>query len=122
MTKTKKGVDYGKVTPALVKQVKEVIADADKHTYSVSRVYAAHNAAFGLSERPQTCSSCLRNRVRNLREWLAGYEKQAKPRRQATVNEAPAPADGPAGDAATDQTADAPAGGAVTDQPADDLL
>lgn len=73
MIKTKKGVDYSKVTPALVKQVKDVIADADKHTYSVSKVYAAYNAAFGLRETPQTCSSCLRNRARSLREWLKGY-------------------------------------------------
>lgn len=78
MTKTKKGVDYSKVTPALVKQVKDVIADADKHTYSVSKVYAAHNAAFGLREQPQTCSSCLRNRARDLRDWLKGYDEYAK--------------------------------------------
>lgn len=78
MTKSKKGVDYSGVTPALVKQVKDVIADADKHTYSVSKVYAAHNAAFGLREQPQTCSSCLRNRARNLRDWLKGYEEYTK--------------------------------------------
>ena len=77
MTKVKKGVDYSKVTPALVKQVKDVIADADKHTYSVSKVYAAHNAAFGLREQPQTCSSCLRNRARDLRDWLKGYDDYA---------------------------------------------
>lgn len=78
MTETKKGVAYSSVTPALVKQVKDVIADADKHTYSVSKVYAAHNAAFGLREQPQTCSSCLRNRARNLRDWLKGYEEYTK--------------------------------------------
>lgn len=78
MTKLKKGVAYSGVTPALVKQVKDVIADADKHTYSVSKVYAAHNAAFGLREQPQTCSSCLRNRARNLRDWLKGYDDYAK--------------------------------------------
>lgn len=78
MTKVKKGVDYSKVTPALVKQVKDVIADADKHTYSVSKVYEAHNAAFGLREQPQTCSSCLRNRARDLRDWLKGYDEYVK--------------------------------------------
>lgn len=77
MTKVKKGVDYSKATPALVKQVKGVIADADKHTYSVSKIYAAHNAAFGLREQPQTCSSCLRNRARDLRDWLKGYDEYA---------------------------------------------
>lgn len=96
MTKTKKGVDYSKVTPALVKQVKDVIADADKHTYSVSKVYAAHNAAFGLREQPQTCSSCLRNRARDLRDWLKGYDDYAK-------ENAPKPETPPAGNEGTDE-------------------
>ena len=74
MTKTKKGVDYSKVAPVLVEQVRDVIAAADKHTYSVSRVYAAYNAIFELRETPQTCSSCLRNRTRDLRDWLRGYD------------------------------------------------
>lgn len=78
MTKVKKGADYSKVTPALVKQVKDVIADSVKHTYSVSKVYAAYNAAFVLRETPQTCSSCLRNRVRLLIDWLKGYDEYAK--------------------------------------------
>lgn len=79
MTKAKtKGSDYSKVTPALVKQVKDVIADGDKHRYSVSAVYGAYNAAFEKRDTPQTCSSCLRNRVRELRKWLEGYEKYAK--------------------------------------------
>lgn len=79
MTKTKaKGPDYSKVTPALVKQVKDVIADGDKHRYSVSAVYGAYNTAFEKRDTPQTCSSCLRNRVRELRKWLEGYEKYAK--------------------------------------------
>lgn len=96
MTKVKKGVDYSKVTPALVKQVKDVIADADKHTYSVSKVYAAHNAAFGLREQPQTCSSCLRNRARDLRDWLKGYDEYAKAN-------APKPETPPAGNEGTDE-------------------
>lgn len=78
MTKVKKGADYSKATPALVKQVKDVISDADKHTYSASKVYAAHNMAFGLRETPQMCSSCLRNRADNLRNWLKGYDEYAK--------------------------------------------
>lgn len=98
MTKTKKGVDYSKVTPVLVEQVKDVIADADKHTYSVSKVYAAHNAAFGLREQPQTCSSCLRNRARDLRDWLKGYDEYAKAPKPAT------PPDGNKGTGDGDQT------------------
>lgn len=96
MTKTKKGVDYSKATPALVKQVRDVIADADKHTYSVSKVYAAHNAAFGLREQPQTCSSCLRNRTRDLRDWLKGYDEYVKAN-------APKPETPPAGNEGTDE-------------------
>lgn len=76
MTKTKaKRPDYGEVTPALLEQIKSVIAEGDKHRYSVSAVYGAYNAAFNKKDTPQTCSSCLRNRVRELRTWLAGYEK-----------------------------------------------
>lgn len=99
MTKVKKGVDYSKATPALVKKVKDVIADADKHTYSVSKVYAAHNAAFGLREQPQTCSSCLRNRARDLRDWLKGYDEYAKAN-------APEPGTPPAGNEGTGKDGD----------------
>jgi hypothetical protein len=101
MIKTKKGVDYCKATPDLVKQVKGVIADADKHTYSVSKVYAAHNAVFGLRETPQTCSSCLRNRARNLREWLKEYDEYAKAN-------APKPEVPPAGNEGTGESGKAP--------------
>lgn len=75
MAKTKKGVDYGKVTPQLFNLVSSVIASAKRHTYSASKVYAAHNAAFGLNDQPRTCSSCLRNRVRDLVRWLDGYNR-----------------------------------------------
>lgn len=104
MTKVKKGVDYSKATPALVKQVKDVIADADKHTYSVSKVYAAHNAAFGLREQPQTCSSCLRNRARDLRDWIKGYDEYAKAN-------APKPEMPPAGNEGTGEGGKAQDGG-----------
>ena len=85
MTKAK--VDYSGVTPDLVAKVREVIADADKHVYSVSKVYAAYNAAFSLNETPQTCSSCLRNRANALREWLKGYDDT----RDVNAPELPAP-------------------------------
>lgn len=123
MIKTKKGVDYSKVTPALVKQVNDVIADADKHTYSVSNVYAAHNAVFGLREQPQTCSSCLRNRARDLRDWLKGYDEYAnapKPETPPAGNEGTGEdskaRDGQSGDADTDPNNpqnEAPAPGVV---------
>jgi hypothetical protein len=78
MKETKKGVDYSKATPDLVERVKGVIANNAIHRYSVSEIYPAYNAAFGLSERPQTCSSCLRFRAKRLAEWLKGYEEYLK--------------------------------------------
>lgn len=75
MSKTNDKVDYRGITPELVKQVAAVIAESEKnHRYSVSRVYAAYNAAFGKNEKPQTCSSCLYNRVRELKAWMRDYQ------------------------------------------------
>lgn len=86
MSKTStKGRDYGKVTPALVKRVREVIAEGDRHRYSVSAVYRAYNEAFGKNDIPQTCSSCLRNRVRELRRWLEGYNAHETEKRKQTA-------------------------------------
>lgn len=53
----------------LIKKVEGVMAEATKHTFSVSRVYAAHNEVFQLNEKPQTCGSCLRTRANNLAKW-----------------------------------------------------
>lgn len=76
MSKAKKPADYSHVTPKLLTAVALVLGDAAKHTYSVTRVYAAHNAVFQLKEVPQSCSSCLRNRARALRKWLKEYKDQ----------------------------------------------
>lgn len=80
MTKKNRGAAYHAVASALVKKVRGVVADAGRHHYSVSRVYEAHNEVFGLKENPQTCGTCLRNRARSLREWLAGYDEYVKNR------------------------------------------
>lgn len=53
----------------LIAQVQEVIAMADKNRYSVSRIFAAHNAVFGLNDTPQSCTSCLTTRTAALRTW-----------------------------------------------------
>lgn len=74
----KKETAYNHITPELVDQVKDVIAESVKHNYSVSKVFGTHNAVFQRKDQPQTCSSCLRNRVRDLKRWLAEYEKQFK--------------------------------------------
>lgn len=78
MSKNKKGTDYSKVMPTLVKQVEKVLEEADKHNYSTLGVFNAYNAAYGLNDKPQTCSSCLRARVKLLREWMKGYKAQLK--------------------------------------------
>jgi hypothetical protein len=75
MIKKNQGADYNKVTPLLVDQVKKVIADADIRKYHISEVYAVHNAVYGLRESPQSCHTCLRNRVCALRDWFKGYEE-----------------------------------------------
>ncbi len=69
--------DHTQVTPELIESVRGVIADSVRHTYSVSRVYAAYNAAMGKNEKPQTCGSCLQRRVRELKAWLADYERNS---------------------------------------------
>lgn len=75
MSKEAKGADYSHITPELVSQVDEVIADSVKHNYHASKIYAAHNAVFKRQDKPQTCGSCVRNRVRDLKKWKAEYLK-----------------------------------------------
>jgi hypothetical protein len=75
---------FGAATPALVQQVKDVVAEASTHRYSVSRVYAAYNAVYQLHEQPSSCASCLQRRVRFLRDWLVGYNKWALAKQAAT--------------------------------------
>lgn len=67
---------YDHITPELVAQVKDVIADSVKHLYQASKVFAAHNAVFKKKDQPSTCSSCNRFRVRDLKRWLSEYEKE----------------------------------------------
>jgi hypothetical protein len=62
-----------KVTPELLGQVREVLDMAAKGRYSTSKVYAVYNTVTGKNDPPQTCPSCLRNRVKLVRAW---YEKQ----------------------------------------------
>lgn len=86
MSKATKAGKYDHVTPALVKQVADVLAEAEGHKYSVSRVFAAYNAVMQKRDKPQTCSSCLRNRVRDLKRWAAEYEKATAPKAGKVVS------------------------------------
>lgn len=83
MSKAKKPADYSHVTPALLKAVVLVLGEAAKHKYSVSNVYGAYNEALQKKDKAQTCSSCLRNRVRALKKWLSEYKAQL-PKSDAT--------------------------------------
>lgn len=77
MSKKQTADAYANVTPQLVNQVEAVLADAKKHTYSVSRVYGAYNTALGKNDTPETCASCLRVRVEALAKWLKGMPTTA---------------------------------------------
>lgn len=83
MSNEKKAGTYDHVTPQMVKQVDGVLAEAERHTYSVSRIYGAYNAVMQKRDTPQTCSSCLRNRVRELKQWKAAYDKATTPAKVA---------------------------------------
>lgn len=89
MSKTNKPATlaFDKASPEQVAKVRLVVKEANvNHTYSVSRIYAAHNAVFGLNEQPQTCSSCLTTRARNLTKWLADFDKAATPAQAKKVD------------------------------------
>lgn len=57
----------------MLADVNTVLEMAKKNKYSVSKVYAAYNAVTGKTDPPQTCNSCVRNRVAYLRKWHAEY-------------------------------------------------
>lgn len=73
MSKNKKpaGIAWGEASDELKAKVKLVLQMAQNNRYSVSRIYAAHNAVFGLKETPETCSTCLTSREKSLRKWWA---------------------------------------------------
>lgn len=61
------------VTPALLADVSHVLDMALKNKYSTSKIYAAYNAITGKKDQAQTCSTCLRNRVKSLKVWHDAY-------------------------------------------------
>lgn len=71
--KNKNAVDFKTVSPALVQEVENVLAEAAKHKYSASRVYSAHNQVMGKTETPEVCASCLKKRAEALRKWYGEY-------------------------------------------------
>lgn len=98
MSKQNAKTDNGHITAELVRSVDAVLIAAAKHTYSASGVYGAHNQVFKKNETPDTCASCLRNRVDNLRRWYADYAMEQANKgldqygNKLTVVTSPAPA------------------------------
>lgn len=83
----KTAIAWGKASDELKAKVKFVLQQAQhSNKYSVSRIYAAHNAVFNLKEEPQTCSTCLTSRVAALRKWWS--ENEPKTDKVATTGEA----------------------------------
>lgn len=70
-----KGLAFSDATPEQVAAAKQIIEDAAKHRYYVSRIYGMYNTVTGKNETPQTCSSCLRARAREISKW---YEEGTK--------------------------------------------
>lgn len=75
MSKTVKQLSYGEAPAKLKNEVDYVLAQADQHNYYATLIYNAYNAVFGLTEVVQTCSSCLRSRVKKLRDWRSNSKK-----------------------------------------------
>lgn len=74
----KKGLAYADATPAQIAAAKQIIDDAAKHRYYVSRIYGMYNAVTGKNEAPQTCSSCLRARSKEIKKWYDEGQPTAK--------------------------------------------
>lgn len=72
-----KGLAFSDATPEQVAAAKQIIEDAGKHRYYVSRIYGMYNTVTGKNEAPQTCSSCLRARAREISKWYDEGTKDA---------------------------------------------
>lgn len=76
------------ITAAVIAQVEAVLQEKKANKYSTSRIYAAHNAVFGLNETPQSCASCLTKRARALEDWYAERENEDTAGDNPNVSEA----------------------------------
>ncbi len=56
----------------LKEKVKLLIEEVNTtHRYSMSRIYGLYNEVFAVAEVPQSCASCLIQKVNQLKSWLA---------------------------------------------------
>ena len=94
-----KNINVNEAGAELIALAERVTADAAKHRYSVSSIYTAYNAITGKAEEPQTCSSCLRSRAREIAKWLDGRkapEPVKEPDPEPVKQQAPEPVEEPA--------------------------
>ena len=61
----------------LIEKARSIVNEADNHRYSVSGIYDIYNAITGRNEKKQNCSSCLLNKVKEIRLWLASAKSEA---------------------------------------------
>ena len=63
-------------TTELIEKARQIINEADiRHHYSISAIYETYNAITGANEKRQSCSSCLLNKVKEIRKWLLQKEE-----------------------------------------------
>lgn len=79
--------DLKKATEKNVLLVEQILKEADVHQYSVSKIYTAHNEIFDLKDVPQSCASCLHERVTRLRKWHELYLSQVQNESDETNND-----------------------------------
>lgn len=87
MTDLKIKFDLKKATENNVLLVEQILKEADVHQYSVSKIYTAHNEIFDLKDVPQSCASCLHERVTRLRKWHELYLSQVQNESDETNND-----------------------------------
>ena len=68
----------------LIKKASAVVDEADNHhRYSIGGIYEVYNAITGRDEKKQNCSTCLLNKVKEIKAWLASVGKEgASPRKK----------------------------------------
>ena len=67
----------------LIKKARTVVDEADNHhRYSIGGIYEAYNAITGRDEKKQNCSTCLLNKVKEIKVWLASVEEEGESSRK----------------------------------------
>ena len=70
----------------LITKARSVVGDADNHhRYSISDIYNVYNAITGRDEKKQNCTSCLLNKVKEIRQWLALADEEAAKEKGASA-------------------------------------